>query len=87
MGYITLFLKEIKGGWNISSKYLLYFATAETVIIVGLLIGFPTTLGYIYFSLVILVCFLPFFHVLIEKLRNNRKRRNLKLNPDVKDEN
>lgn len=73
MGYITLFLKETRNGWNLSSKYLLYFATAETGIVVGLFIGFSTIIIYIIVSLIILVICLPFLRTFIDKIRRRKR--------------
>jgi hypothetical protein len=69
-GYITLFLKETKDGWNVSSKYILYIATAVTFVFSGIMIGFIVTLGYIIFAVIILVVGLPSIRLLLEKLRN-----------------
>ena len=71
MGYITLLFKETKSGWSISSKYILYAATAITFIFSGLLIGFTTMLGYVIFSVIILVVCLPFIRMLLEEWRNH----------------
>ena len=69
--YITFLLKETKSGWNISSKYILYAATAITFIISGLFIGFTTTLGYIFFSVIIAVVCLPAIRMFLDKRRNH----------------
>jgi len=73
MCYITLLFKENKSGWKISSKYLLYAATAVTFIFLGLFIGFRTIIVYIIVSLIILVVGLPFLRTFLDK-RRNRKR-------------
>jgi small basic protein len=70
MGYITLFLKETRDGWNISSKYVLYIATAATFVFSGLMIGFAVTLAYIVSAVIIVVVSLPLIRLLLEKLRN-----------------
>ena len=71
MCYITLFLKETKSGWNISSKYIIYPATAATFIFSGLFIGFSTMFAYIIFCVIILTVCLPFIHMFLKKWRNN----------------
>jgi hypothetical protein len=73
MGYIILLLKETQNGWNLSSKYILYFATAETAILIGLFIGFSTTLVYITFSVVIVVVCLPFLRTFLDKMRKRKR--------------
>jgi len=73
MCYITLLFKENKSGWNSSSKYILYAATAVTFIFLGLYIGFATIVAYIIVSLIILVVGLPHLRIFLEK-RRNRKR-------------
>lgn len=70
MGYITLFLKETKSGWNSSSKYILYAATAITFIFSGLYIGFATMLGYVIICVIIVVVSLPLLRIFLDKLRN-----------------
>ena len=80
MSYITFLLKETKSGWNISSKYILYAATALTFIFCGLLIGFTTLLGYIIFSVIILVICLPFIRILLKKWLTIRKFLNKRRN-------
>jgi len=67
ISYITFFLKETKSGWNSSSKYILYAAMALTFTFTGLLIGFTIMLGYIVFSVIILVTCLPFLRILLKK--------------------
>lgn len=70
MGYITLFLKETKSGWNSSSKYILYAATAITFIFSGLYTGFKTTLGHVLICVIIVVVSLPLLRIFLDKLRN-----------------
>jgi Flp pilus assembly protein TadB len=70
--YITILFKETKTGWNISSKYLLYTASATTFVFAGAFIGFLTILVYIIFSLIIAVIGLPFLRLLIERRRRRR---------------
>jgi Flp pilus assembly protein TadB len=72
MCYITILFKETKSGWNISSKYLLYTATAITFVFTGIFIGFSTILVYIIFSLIIAVVCLPFLRIFLVKRRRNR---------------
>ena len=69
--YITLFLKETKSGWNISSKYILYAAIAINFIVIGLLIGFDIMLGYIFFSVIVLVVCLPLIRIFLDKRSNH----------------
>lgn len=69
MGYITLFIKEIHGGWNMPSKYILHAGTAITFIFSGLIVGFSTILVYIIVSLIIIVLFLPVLRIFLEKKR------------------
>jgi hypothetical protein len=80
MSYITFLLKETKSGWNISSKHILYAATALTFIFSGLLIGFAVMLGYIIFSVIFLVVFLPYIRVLIKQWLTIRKFLNKRRN-------
>ena len=80
MGYITLFIKESRSGWNIVTKCILYTATAETAIISGIFIGFYTVLAYIIFSLVAVVVGLPILRTSIER-RRRRYRRYAKRSP------
>ena len=75
MAYITLFLKETKSVWNTPPKYLLYAATAITFIFSGLCIGFATTLGYVIFSVFIVVVCLPLLRIFLEKRRKRRRKR------------
>lgn len=70
MGYITLFIKETRGGWNIPSKHIMYGATASTFIFTGLIVGFSTILAYIIVSVMILVICLPVLRIFLEKKRN-----------------
>jgi len=72
MGYITLFLKESKSGWNITTKCILYTATAETAIISGIFIGFSTLFVYIIFSLIAIVVCLPVLRIFVERRRRRR---------------
>ena len=74
MGYITLFIKESRRGWNIVTKCILYTATAETAIISGIFIGFYTVLAYVIFGLVAVVVCLPVLRIFIEKRRRRRRR-------------
>jgi hypothetical protein len=69
--YITLLFKETKTGWNISSKYLLYTATAAVFVFTGIFIGFLTILVYIIVSIIILVVSLPILRIFIEKRRRH----------------
>ena len=71
MCYITILFKENKSGWNISSKYILYSATAVTFIFVGLFIGFRTIIGYIIVTVIILVVCLPVLRIFLEKRRKH----------------
>ena len=70
MGFVTLFLKETKNGWNISSKSFLYSATTITFIFSGLIIGFTIILGYIFFAVIILIFSLPNIYTFLKKRRN-----------------
>ena len=72
--YIILLFKETKTGWNISSKYILYGASATTFVFTGIFIGFLTILAYIILSLIIAVVGLPFLRLFIER----RRRRYLR---------
>jgi len=80
LSYITFLLKETKSGWNISSKHILYVATVLTFIFSGLLIGFAVVLGYIIFSVIILVVCLPFLRILIKNWLTIRKFLNKRRN-------
>jgi hypothetical protein len=69
MGYITLFIKETRNGWNIPCKTI-YAGTGVTFITSGLSIGFYTTLFYIFYCISIVVVCLPFLGLFLERLRN-----------------
>lgn len=71
MGYITLFLKETKSGWNLASKPTLYVATAFTFIFSGLIVGFTIILLYIFFAVIILIFSLPHINLFLKKRRKH----------------